>query len=163
MANEEAIKQELAGTFPFMADTIVIKRERRISAEVPRDRFRDVFDHVAKKMDFVHLCIITGLDDGENLSFIYHIARLDGTVLNLKTSAPKTDPVIQTVTDIFPGGVIYERELVDLFGAKVEGLPAGKRYPLPDDWPPNQYPLRKDWKPEMLDGAEGRKEEVKNG
>ena len=39
-----------------------------------------------------------------------------------------------------------ERELMDLLGAKVEGLPAGKRYPLSDDWPTDEYPLRKDWK-----------------
>jgi len=37
---------------------------------------------------------------------------------------------------------------MDLFGAKVEGLPEGPRYPLPDDWPKNQFPLRKDWKPD---------------
>jgi Ni,Fe-hydrogenase III component G len=30
----------------------------------------------------------------------------------------------------------------------VEGLPAGNRYPLTDDWPADQFPLRKDWKPD---------------
>jgi len=163
MANEEAIKKELTDKFPFLADKIVIKRERRLFADVGQDHFREVFEHAAKKMDFVHLCIITGLDDGDNLLFIYHMARMDGTVLNVKTTAPKSNPVIKTITDIFPGGVIYERELVDLLGAKVEGLPPGKRYPLPDDWPANQYPLRKDWNPDMLEGKDGRKEEVKNG
>jgi membrane-bound hydrogenase subunit beta len=163
MANEEAIKQELTGKFPFLADKIVIKRERRIFADVPQNHFREVFEHTAKKMDFVHLCIITGLDDGDNLLFIYHLAKMDGTVLNLKTTVPKSNPVIKTITDIFPGGVIYERELIDLLGTKVEGIPPGKRYPLPDNWPANQYPLRKDWKPEMLEGKDGRKEEAKNG
>jgi Ni,Fe-hydrogenase III component G len=50
------------------------------------------------------------------------------------------------VTDRFPSAHIYERELIDLLGAKVEGLPPGNRYPLTDDWPKDQYPLRKDWK-----------------
>jgi Ni,Fe-hydrogenase III component G len=35
---------------------------------------------------------------------------------------------------------------MDLLGAQVEGLPAGRRYPLPEDWPQGEYPLRKDWK-----------------
>ena len=52
------------------------------------------------------------------------------------------------MSDRFPAAHIYERELVDLLGAKVEGLPPGNRYPLPDDWPEVQYPLRKDWKQE---------------
>jgi len=163
MANEEAIKSELAAKFPFMAEKIVIQRARRIFADVPQDRFHQVIEHCARKMEFTHLCIITGLDEGENLLFIYHIAKMDGTVMNLKTTVPKNNPVIKTIADIYPGGVIYEREVIDLLGAKVDGIPPGKRYPLPDDWPANQYPLRKDWKPEMLEGIVGRKEEAKNG
>jgi Ni,Fe-hydrogenase III component G len=38
-----------------------------------------------------------------------------------------------------------------MLGVNVEGLPEGKRYPLPDDWPDGQYPLRKDWNKKMLD------------
>ena len=37
-----------------------------------------------------------------------------------------------------------------MFGIKVEGLPEGERYPLPDGWPEGQYPLRKDWNKDML-------------
>jgi Ni,Fe-hydrogenase III component G len=40
---------------------------------------------------------------------------------------------------------------MDLLGIKVEGLPEGRRYPLPDNWPQGQYPLRKDWDPSVLD------------
>ncbi|MDD5594820.1 MAG: NADH-quinone oxidoreductase subunit C, partial [Candidatus Omnitrophica bacterium] len=66
---------------------------------------------------------------------------------NLKVSVPKENPVIKSIIGIFPGAEIYERELIDLFGAKVEGLPEGNRYPLTDDWPKDEYPLRKDWRP----------------
>lgn len=93
------------------------------------------------------LCTITGTDEGEKIGFIYHIAKEDGTILGLKTYAPKTNPVIKTITDSFPPADIYERELMDLLGAKIEGLAPGRRYPLSDDWPADEYPLRKDWKP----------------
>ena len=69
------------------------------------------------------MCMITGLDEGENLSFIYHLAHFNGIMIDLKTYAPKNNPVIKTVTDTFPGSDLYERELVDLLGAKIEGLP----------------------------------------
>lgn len=163
MANEEAIKTELSSKFSFLADKIVVQRARRLFVDVSQDHFRAVFEYAAKQMGFIHLCLMTGLDDGNNLQFIYHLSKMDGTVLNLRTTAPKSNPVIKTVTDIFPGGVIYEREVIDLLGAKVEGIPPGLRYPLPDDWPANQFPLRKDWKPEMLEELDGRKEEAKNG
>ena len=163
MANEETIRQELAAKVPFLTEKIVVKRERRIFAEVPADRFMEVLEHVKLAMSFVNLCTMTGLDEGDNLAFYYHLARNDGTMLNLKIAVPKTKPVIKTVSGLFPGGVIYEREVVDLLGADVEGLPPGERYPLPDNWPAGQYPLRKDWKPEMLDAAGFTKGDIKHG
>ena len=153
MTNEEKIKKELSDRFGFNTEQIRVARERRVFLEVPYNQFRRVFEDAVKSMEFQHLCTITGLDDGDTLAFIYHVARADGTVLSLKTRVPKANPVLQTILDIFPGGLIYERELVDLLGTRVEGLPAGNRYPLPEGWPTGQYPLRKDWKAELLDGV----------
>ena len=153
MTNEEKIKKELAETFGFSTEQVRVARERRVFLEVPYNQFRRVLEYVVNNMEFRRLCTISGLDEGETLAFYYHLARTDGIVLNLKTSVPKANPVLQTITDIFPGSVIYERELVDLLGTRVDGLPEGNRYPLPDSWPVCQYPLRKDWKAEMLDGV----------
>jgi len=143
---EEHIAQALVLAFPFMEGRIVVKRERRIWAEVELPRCREVFDRAVDGMGFTIICIITGLDEGEDLGFLYHVADESGIILCLHTRAPKADPRIVSVSDRFPSAHIYERELVDLFGAKVEGLPPGNRYPLPDGWPEGQYPLRKDWK-----------------
>ena len=145
-AKEENIQNELVSKFPFLTDKVKIQRERRIFADVPRVNFRNVLEYAVKELGFSFLCTMTGMDEGEDLSFIYHLARQDGIMLNLKIRAPKINPVINTITDYFKGAEIYEREVMDLLGAKVEGLTEGKRYPLPDDWPEGQYPLRKDWK-----------------
>ncbi len=153
MTNEEKIKKELSDRFGFSTEQIRVARERRVFLEVPSDQFRRVFEHAVNGMGFKHLCTITGLDEGESLACFYHIARADGVVLSLKIRVPKANPVLPTITAIFPGGLSYERELVDLLGMRVEGLPQGKRYPLPDNWPAGQYPLRKDWKAEMLDAV----------
>jgi membrane-bound hydrogenase subunit beta len=146
MGEEENIKQQLTQRFGFLSDKITVQRTRRIFAIVPANNFRQVFEYAIKELGFVILCTITGLDEGPTLGFIYHLARENGIILNLHVSVPKENPVIQTVTAHFPAADAYERELVDLLGAQVEGLPAGNRYPLPDDWPAGQYPLRKDWK-----------------
>ena len=162
MINANRVKKELAEKFGFATEQIRVARARRVFLEVPYAQFRQVFEHAVNVLEFRQLCTITGLDEGETLAFMYHLAHTDGTVLSLKTRVPKSAPVLQTITDIFPGGTSYERELVDLLGAQVQGLPAGNRYPLPDSWPDGQYPLRKDWKAEMLDGGACPNQEEKH-
>jgi len=148
MENIEAnIKQDLINNFPFLNDKVRIQRDRRIYVEVDYADFTKVFEYAIQKLNFAFLCTITGLDEGDKISFLYHITTQSGIVLNIKTGVPKDNPVLKTIIGYFPGAEIYERELEDLLGVKVEGLPEGKRYPLPDDWPKDQYPLRKDWKP----------------
>lgn len=150
LTRENSIKDELTKKFSFLDGKINVKRERRVYVDVDLSNFRNVFDHIVNDMGFIRICTITGADEGENFSFIYHLTDDKGMLINLKTFAPRSNPVIKSVGDRFPGGILYERELVDMFGVKVEGLPEGNRYPLPDGWPEGQYPLRKDWNKEML-------------
>jgi membrane-bound hydrogenase subunit beta len=145
MTKEDEIQQELIKNFDFMEGKIRVPKERRIFADVSIGAFEEVLKFLMDKIHFDTLCTITGLDEGTELAMIYHLTRQDGIVINLKTSVPKDNPVIKTIMDYFPSAEYYERELVDLLGAKVEGLPEGSRYPLPEGWPDGQYPLRKDW------------------
>jgi Ni,Fe-hydrogenase III component G len=148
MSYEEDIKQKLVNKFAYLEANARIPRQRRIFLEVAYKDFIEVFEYLVKELQFSHLCTITGLDEQDRLGFIYHLSQDSGVLLNLKTSVSKENPVLRTVISYFPGAEIYERELVDLLGARVEGLPAGNRYPLTDDWPQDQFPLRKDWKPQ---------------
>lgn len=143
---EETISAELPAQFPFLAGHVRMQRARRLWADTPADKFDAVFEYIVKKQDFVILCTMTGLDDGENYSIIYHLARQDGIVLNLKVSVPKNDPNWKSVAPVFPGSCFYEREIMELFGVQIEGLPPDLRYPLPDNWPAGEHPLRKDWR-----------------
>ncbi|MDD5005438.1 MAG: NADH-quinone oxidoreductase subunit C [Candidatus Omnitrophica bacterium] len=147
MSQEEKIKQELINRFSYLENIIKIQRPRRMSAEIDYNNFTEILDYAVKQLKFIHLCTITGLDEQDKLGFIYHLAQDSGVLFNLKTSVFKQNPEIKSVMPYFAGAEIYERELVDLLGVKVEGLPVGNRYPLTDDWPTDQFPLRKDWKP----------------
>lgn len=147
MGKEETVKQELVKILPGLEGRINIARPRRIFIELPKEDFPAVFGYAAKNLGFSHLCTITGLDENENnLAAIYHLSDNSGIVLSIKIRLAKDNPALDTVTPQFPGAEIYERELADLFGIKIKGLPEGNRYPLTDDWPQGEYPLRKGWK-----------------
>jgi Ni,Fe-hydrogenase III component G len=157
MSEAENIKSAIENKFgPQPA--LTIQRPQRIWLEVEYRFFLDIFEFAVKQLDFSFLNTITGLDEDANLGFIYHLARTDGIILSLHTRAAKDTQAIKSVTPYFPAAAIYERELIDLLGAKIDDVPQGLRYPLPDDWPPKQYPLRKDWNAEVLNSVGGSRE-----
>ena len=145
-AAQDPIGAALESRFPALAGKTVAPRARRVRAIVEQSAFAEVFDFACDTLDFDRLCAITGLDEKDVLAAIYALGRADGTLLSIEVRVPRDAPVLDTVTGRFPGAANYERELDDLLGFEVRGLPAGKRYPLPDDWPRDEKPLRKDWK-----------------
>ncbi|MDD2773957.1 MAG: NADH-quinone oxidoreductase subunit C [Elusimicrobiales bacterium] len=149
MEKENALKTALETNFASLVSDVKIARPRRLWATTSVANFKEVINWLNKEQGFTHLSTITGVDSGANFEFLYHIAN-GGLMLTLKVLVPSANPTAATVTDIFPGAEDYERELVDMFGATITGLPPGNRYPLPDGWPEGQYPLRKSWKPADL-------------
>jgi len=154
MSIEETIRTSFITHFCGLADKIKIIRQRRIFLEIENTIFLEVFDYAVKNLGFEHLCAITGLDEGSQLAALYHLADAQGVLLNIKTSTSKDNPVFKTVTPYFPYAEIYEREMMDLLGMKIDTLPPAHRYPLPDDWPAGEFPLRKDWK--LKSGHDGQ-------
>lgn len=98
-----------------------------------------------KEAGVTHISTITGVDTGNVVEVIYHFD-CQPTMLNLKIPLPKDDLKIPTITDIFPGAILYERDLMEMLGVKVEGHPDPRRLFMPDDWPDGEYPLRKEWR-----------------
>ena len=97
------------------------------------------------KYDCAYLATISGVDKGEAFEFLYHFASPVAS-LSVRTEIPRTEPRLPSICAVIPGAILYERELQEMFGVTVEGIPDGRRLNLPDDWPDGQYPLRKDWK-----------------
>ncbi len=154
MNHEEKIKHDIIKKFESLSENIRIQGPRRIYLNVDYAVFEQVFDFLKNKLDFSILLTMTGLDEGDKFSVIYHLSQDNGIILNLKTSVSRENPVLKSIMPFFVNAEIYEREIVDLFGFKVEGLPPGNRYPLPDNWGEGGCPLRKDWKPKKSDVQE---------
>jgi len=61
----------------------------------------------------------------------------------LKVGLPADNPVVPSVTGVWPTADFLEREVFDLMGITFSGHPNLKRILLPEDWT-GGYPLRKD-------------------
>jgi Ni,Fe-hydrogenase III component G len=136
---EELISQVLRGL------PVQVKRDRRIFIPVPRNDLIKTVNILSSELNINHLSTITARDTGKEIEILYHFL-LNGVVITIRTMCPKDDPTIDSIVNIFPGAVLYERELNDILGVIPKGHPDLRRLVLPDDWV-GGYPLRKDWKP----------------
>jgi NADH-quinone oxidoreductase subunit C len=74
----------------------------------------------------------------------YHLLSLDRKErLRLRVNVSGQDPVLPSVTAVWPTANWHERENYDLFGIRFEGHPHLTRILLPDEW--EGHPLRKDY------------------
>lgn len=105
----------------------------------------------AELPNFYHLTTITGVDEGATISLYYHFWSLK-EFLSLKTSVPKENLSIPSISDIFPSSLLYEAELKDMLGITFEGNSLkGHKLLLPDNYPPEAPPpLRKEADPEKI-------------
>jgi Ni,Fe-hydrogenase III component G len=98
-----------------------------------------------------HLSAITGLDipqtaqqDGA-IEILYHFCQ-KAAIVTLRIQVPYGMPTAPSICKVIPAAVLYEREVVEMFGVILEGMPMREKLLLPDDWPDYVYPLRKSFK-----------------
>ena len=158
---EENIVNSLTGHFADISASV--QRERRVWVETPRETFLKVLSYLHDELGFTAMCTVTGLDLGDQFQLIYHLTNESGIVVNVKENAPKSDPVFETGTNLYKGGILFELEARNLLGLTIRGIPEDILYPLPDNWPPGQYPLRKDWVAPSHATATAAAEDASNG
>lgn len=150
MKNEEKIKQSLEKKFNDKIE-VEVRSKQKMWAKVSADILHDVVKYMFDELKFQYLATITGTEEGDNFEILYHLQADEHSVLcTVRAVMPISKPDLETITDIIPGAIWYERELVDMFGVNVKGLPKGNRYPLPDGWPKDIHPLRKNLTQEEL-------------
>jgi ech hydrogenase subunit E len=100
-----------------------------------------------------YLSAITGLDHGPEtgeMEALYHFC-VGPMVVTLRISLPRDNASVPSICELIPSAGVYERELMEMLGVTIEGLPYPARLFLPDEWPTGVHPLRKDF--ELVDRA----------
>jgi len=114
------------------------KGEAWINLEVRN--LHDVLAHL-KQNGLSRLSAISGVDVGKDIELIYHVFS-DSYYVNIRVSLPKKKLEIKTVTGIYPGANLFEREVAEMLGVNVLGHPNLQGLFLNENSPKN--PLRKD-------------------
>lgn len=80
----------------------------------------------------------------ERFEVVYHFLDVRGLRrIRVRVPLPEAEPVVPTLSDLWPSANWAEREVFDLFGIRFEGHPDLRRILMPDDW--EGHPLRKDY------------------
>ncbi|PNX48521.1 MAG: hypothetical protein BV459_02185 [Thermoplasmata archaeon M11B2D] len=114
-----------------------------------RSVFKEAVHHLFQFDESPHLAVISGYDINDCIELIYHFSIYHGfrhkeLSINFTVSLPKSDPTIETITDLFPGALISEQEKQEMLGVKVNGIPKDARVFISDDFPQGIYPWRRD-------------------
>ena len=118
-----------------------------LSVYVVRENIRDAVAHLKDRGLTDFLSDLTCADyypREPRFEMAYHllsIARKERVRLKVKLSA--ADPVIESITPVWPAANFFEREVFDLFGVRFLGHPYLRRIMMPEDW--EGHPLRKDY------------------
>lgn len=98
------------------------------------------------ELGYDYLCNLTAVDRPEYFEVVYHLYSIKDPAppLALKVRLEdKEDPRLPSVTSVWQGANLQEREVYDLFGIVFEGHPKLERILLWEGFP--GHPLRKDF------------------
>lgn len=93
-----------------------------------------------KSLGVSRVSSISGVDVGKTIDVIYHFIHKKKTI-NIRISLDKKNCVVDSITDIYPGANLFERELYEMMGIQVKNHPNLKKLFLDKNSPKN--PLRR--------------------
>ena len=147
---ESALGGALIGTRIYERE-IAVKKNTYASLwlDVTRDGFRAAIQHVCRLHENPHFTVVSPVDRGDSVDLLYHFSlfygeHLRAIALAIRVTLPKTELTISTITDLIPGAIFSEREIQEMMGVTVTGIPDGRRLFIPDDFPKGVYPWRRD-------------------
>lgn len=134
----EKVEQQFPGAVIEYSETTVLVDSRSI---------HDVcqFLNQASGLDFDYLVNLTGVDYLDYLEVVYHLVSMKHNHrVVLKTRCyDRERPSVPSVTPIWRGADLQEREAYDLLGIRFEGHPNLKRIVLWEGF--EGHPLRRDY------------------
>ncbi|HYL09723.1 MAG TPA: NADH-quinone oxidoreductase subunit C [Candidatus Acidoferrales bacterium] len=119
--------------------TVVVPRELLLgAAELLRGDTNLLFNFLSD------LTCVDRFPNEPRFELNYHLLSLSRRAkLRIRVRTSGSDPVVPSLTSVWPGINWHERETFDLFGVRFEGHPDLRRILMPEDW--EGHPLRKDF------------------
>lgn len=114
---------------------------------VQPENLLQVVQALKDELGYDYLSSVTGVDylPENKMEVVYHFYRTTGGgALVLKTQVDRENPVVPSLTPLFPGAEFQEREAWDLLGIRFENHPDLRRILTWEGF--YGHPLRKDWK-----------------
>lgn len=100
--------------------------------------------HDDDALQFESLMCLSGVDYEAHMTVVYHLSSSSHRHrIALKAEAPRDNPHVPTVEQVWKIANWHEREAYDMFGIVFDGHSDLRRILCPDDW--EGYPLRKDY------------------
>jgi NADH-quinone oxidoreductase subunit D/NADH-quinone oxidoreductase subunit C/D len=127
-----------------------ISRDDRTGYEgyiVPAEKLVEFATGLRDEFGYDFLSSVTGVDylPEEKLEVVYHAYQTTGgPALVYKVQVPRDNPVVPSLTPVFPGANLQEREAWDLVGIRFDGHPNLKRVLTWEGF--EGHPLQKDWR-----------------
>ncbi len=114
---------------------------------VAPDRVADLARYLRDQQGYDYCSMVTSIDWPQYLEVVYYLYGVaqpkDALVLRVRLT-DKANPVMPSLTPVWPGADFQEREVYDMMGIRFEGHPNLRRILM---WEGFQgYPLRKDYK-----------------
>ena len=143
--------EELTTLASRMGGTISASGPKTTVISVSPDKVVEACKGVSSLPGWYHLSTMTGMDLGQEIAILYHFWQGKSFVV-VRTSLPKNNPRMKSITESLPSAVLYEAEIQDLLGVAFEGNPyLGKKLLLPDKYPADAPPpLRKEADPDKI-------------
>jgi NADH:ubiquinone oxidoreductase subunit C len=142
MLNED-LKLKLTGIQPLVSFEV---GGEWLNIIVPPEELRSFVLQLRSDPDLAmdYLFCLTCIDWKTHFTIVYHFTstRHRHNIV-VKAKIDRTNPEIETVSDIWRTAEMLEREVYDLFGVKFMHHPDLRRLIMPDDW--EGWPLRKDF------------------
>ncbi len=130
----------LRGSEEFRGDLTITVRTADI---VSVGRFLKEDSALAFDM-LIDLCGVDRFREEERFEVLYVLYSLtQKKYLRLKVLVNEENPVVPSVTGVWPAANWHERETFDMFGIKFSGHPDLRRLYMPEDF--EYHPLRKDF------------------
>ena len=146
MGVEEELLRKLRDRFG--ASDAAAVRDRVVRVTIDRNDLTPVCRFLKESFAVQHITCITAVDWRDRFECVYHLTSWSKNfMVQINARIPKDDPHIDSVTPIWNGANVHEREAYDLMGIVFDGHPNLVRILLPKDY--EYHPLRKDFPQEV--------------